>query len=255
MSSKTATVLLAARELDPMFELRSRLESAGVQVLTAVRTSEVLDRLREDMPHVVVLDQDLDPASTEALLFTIRTFIPPPELILLTSAEPPVHELPSGFLYRGPRPTDEGALFGRIRDSLRARGLSFTAPAREVPVVLCVDDDALQLSSLSRLLTRHGYRVVACESSARALSSVMDVRPDAAVVDILMPGSGGFDLVERLNRRSGGRIPVVLLTALNTSISRRAAADLGIRHYLTKPTSDQEVLAAVESSLAASERG
>jgi len=69
-----------------------------------------------------------------------------------------------------------------------------------------------------------------------------------------MPGSSGLELVERLKRRSGGRIPVVLLTALSTPASKLAAKERGVQHYLTKPCADRTVLAAVESSLAAAER-
>ena len=66
--------------------------------------------------------------------------------------------------------------------------------------------------------------------------------------------ASGIDLVEKLSRRSGGRIPVVMLTALNTDALRKAAKDRGVVHYLTKPCPDRAVLEAVESSLAEAER-
>jgi CheY-like chemotaxis protein len=257
MSAKSATVLLASRHLDQHYELRSRLEGDGIQVVTAGTTSEALDRLREESPHLVVLDQDLEPVSTAALILTLRNFSPAPELVLLTP-DPPENEeyirKSLGLLYYGMKPADAGFLFDRIRDALKERGLAFSAPAKEAPLVLCVDDDALQLSALSRVLRRHGYRVLSCESGLRALSSLLEVRPDVAIVDIMMPGSSGLDLVERLNRRSGGRIPVVMLTALDTPALHQAAKDRGVQHYLTKPCADREVLAAIESSLAAADR-
>jgi CheY-like chemotaxis protein len=257
MSVRAATVLLASRHLDQFYELRIRLESGGIQVVMAGTTSEALDRLREESPHLVVLDEDLEPDSTAALILTIRNFTPVPELILLTPDAPENEEYirrSLGLLYYGPRPADAGFLFHRIRDSLKERRLAFSAPAKEAPLVLCVDDDALQLSALSRVLTKHGYRVLSCESGQRALSSLTDVQPDVAIVDIMMPGSSGIDLVERMNRRSGGRIPVVLLTALDTPALHHAAKEHGVQHYLTKPCADREVLAAIESSLAAADR-
>ncbi|HVR87767.1 MAG TPA: response regulator [Planctomycetota bacterium] len=257
MSVKAATVLLASRQLDQLYELRSRLESGGVQVVTAGTTSEALDRLREESPHLVVLDQDLDPESAASLILTMRHCSPPPEIVLLTPDEPENEEYVRrslGLLYYGMKPADAGFLFGRIRESLKDRRLAFSAPAKEAPLVLCVDDDALQLSALSRVLTKHGYRVRTCESGLRALSSLLELRPDVAIVDIMMPGSSGLELVERLNRRSGGRIPVVMLTALNTPASHQAAKERGVQHYLTKPCADGEVLAAIESSLAAADR-
>jgi len=257
MSLKSATVLVAAANLDPFYELRSRLESAGVQVVTAVTTVEALDRLREESPHVAVLAPDLDPTGSAQLMLTMRKATPAPEMLLLTD-EPPEAEAmirtALGLIYYGVKPDDPGVLFDLIRDTLKAKGLHFSAPSKEPPLVLCVDDDTLQLSALSRVLTRHGYRVLSCESSTRALSSLMDLQPDVAIVDIMMPGSSGLELVERLKRRSGGRIPVFLLTALSTPALKRAATERGVQHYLTKPCADRTVLAAVESSLAAAER-
>lgn len=257
MTAKVATVLIASRELDHFFELRSHLESGGVQVVTAVKTSEALDRLREESPHLVVLDEDLDPASIAALLFTFRTFSPTPEVVLLTAGRTTeaIRDTRDLLLTRAAKPVDSGTLFEKIRDSLKRRGLAFSAPTREPPLVLCVDDDALQLSALSRLLTRHGYRVLSSESVVRALSSLMDVQPDVAVVDIMMPGAGGLDLVEKLHRRSGGRVPIVILSALNTPASRSAASRLGVERYLSKPCGDQELLEAIEAALAKAERG
>lgn len=257
MSLKSASVLLAAGNLDAFYELRSRLESAGVQVVTAVTTVEALDRLREESPQVALLAPDLDPAGSAQLMLTMRKATPAPEMILLTDEPPEAEEMirtALGLIYYGVKPDDPGALFDLIRGTLKSKGLHFSAPSKESPLVLCVDDDTLQLSALSRVLTRHGYRVLSCESGTRALSSLMEVQPDVAIVDIMMPGSSGLELVERLKRRSGGRIPVVMLTALNTAASKLAAQERGVQHYLTKPCADRTVLAAVESSLAAAER-
>jgi len=257
MSLKSATVLVAAGKLDPFYELRSRLESGGVLVVTATTTGEALDRVREESPQLAVLGHDLEPVSSAQLMLSMQKVSPPTQIILLTDEPPEGEEMirkALGLLYYGVKPEDEGVLFDLIRGTLKSRGLQFSAPAKEAPLVLCVDDDTLQLSALSRVLTRHGYRVLSCESSTRALSSLMEAQPDVAIVDIMMPGSSGLELVERLKRRSGGRIPVVMLTALNSTESKQAAKDRGVSHYLTKPCADRTVLAAVESSLAASER-
>jgi len=257
MSLKTAPVLLAARRLDPFHELRSRLESVGVQVVTAVTTGEALDRLREESPHLALLNHDLDPNSAASLMITMRHSVPAPEILLLSDGPPEAEEMiraSLGLLYYGVKPDDPGVLFDLITTTLKSKHLQFSAPARESPLVMCVDDDTLQLSALNRILTRHGYRVLSCESPVRAMSSLHEMQPDAAIVDIMLPGSSGIELVEKLRRRSGGRIPVVMLTALNSDASRKAARDRGVVRYLTKPCPDREVLEAVESSLAESER-
>ena len=257
MSAKTATVLIAAAKLDSHYELRRRLESAGIRVVTAATSGEALDRLREESLDLAVLDHDLEPVNSASLMLAMRRTSPPVETILLTDRPPPgealirtAHEL----LYYGVRPDEPGGLFEPVRIALKAKGLRFSSPAQEPPLVMCVDDDTLQLSALSRVLSKHGYRVRVCENAVRALSSLDDAPPDVAVVDIMMPGTDGMDLVERLHRRSGGKIPVVFLSAINTEATRRAAKDRGVSHYLTKPCADRDVLAAIQSSLAAAER-
>src|SRR5258708_27669739 len=170
MSLKSATVLLAAGNLDPFYELRSRLESSGVQVVTARTTVEALDRLREESPQVALLAPDLDPTGSAQLMLTMRNATPPPEMILLADEPPQAEEMIRTSLvliYYAVRPDDPRARFDLIRDTLKSKGLHFSVPSKEPPLVLCVDDDTLQLSSLARVLTRHGYRVLSCESSTR----------------------------------------------------------------------------------------
>jgi CheY-like chemotaxis protein len=257
MSPRAASILFGARELKDTYELRNRLEIAGVRVTTAATTREVLERLREETPDLVVLDRSLDSVGIATLIRALRAFVPAPDVLLL--AEEKLADVESvrrvlDLLHYAPKPPDEEALYDLILNRLRERHLSVALPLREAPMVLCVDDDALHLSSLTRVLSSHGYRVHTADSAHRALESFSDVQPDVAIVDIMMPGTGGLELAERIRHRSGGRVPVVLLTALNTPASQTAAREKGASRYLTKPCSNKEVVAAVESVLAEADR-
>ncbi len=112
--------------------------------------------------------------------------------------------------------------------------------------VLCVDDDALQLSSLSRILSRRGYHVVACERAEEALGELPFAKPRLAIVDIMLPGMGGLDLAERILRWSKGRVPVVLLTALSTDEAYYQGRERGVSYYLTKPCDPGKLLDVVD---------
>src|SRR5436189_2253588 len=123
MSLKTATALLAARKLDSFYEIRSRLESVGVQVVTAVTTGEALDRLREESPQLALLNHDLDPNSAASLMITMRNSASAPEIILLTDGPPEAEEMirtSLGLLYYGVKPDDPGVLFDLITRTLKA---------------------------------------------------------------------------------------------------------------------------------------
>lgn len=252
MSHRSATVLVASRNLDAHDELRRRLESSGLRVVTASTSGETLDRVREESPELALLDHDLEPVSSASLMLTLLRRTPPPRIALLTDGPPEGRELIQrefGLLYYGVRPGDPGALFELLRNALEGKGPSSPAPSQARPLVMCVDDDSLQLSALSRVLVKHGYRVESCENASRAMTRMTDVRPDVAVIDLMMPGTDGMELIDRLQSSGGGKIPVVLLSAINTELSRKAARDRGVRHYLTKPCADREVLAAIQSSL------
>lgn len=257
MSTRAASVLFAARRMESLYELRTHLEIAGVRVFTAMSTGEVFERMREEAPDLVVLDQDIDAVTTPALILAIRTYVPSPDVILLVPelpVEPESARISLGLLHLLLKPVDEGDLYEKILARVKSRGLRLSLPQREAPLVMCVDDDALQLHSLQRLLTGHGYRVYACDSAPRALASFSDVRPDVAIVDLMMPGTGGLDLTEKIRSRTGGRVPVVLLSALNAATTRESARQRGAARVLVKPCPNKEVVAAVEAVLAEADR-
>jgi len=248
---------LAARHPEAFYEVRSRLETAGVRVHAAPSTREALERMREEAPDLVVLDRDLEPVTTSALVLAMRTYTPTPDIILVSEevpSDPETFVKTLGLLQIALKPVDEAALFESILDRFKELSVSLTLPQREAPLVLCVDDDSLQLSALTRVLSQHGYRVFTCETASGALEALSEVRPDVAILDIMMPGTGGLDLLEKIRSRSGGRVPVVLLTALNSASSHQAARARGASRYLTKPCPNKELVAAVESVLAEAER-
>jgi DNA-binding response OmpR family regulator len=81
---------------------------------------------------------------------------------------------------------------------------------------MCVDDDPLYLRSISRLLTRRGYKVSAFDDADRVLEAVPWLKPDVALVDLMLPGRGGLDLAERIRATSDDRVAVVIVTGLDS---------------------------------------
>lgn len=112
--------------------------------------------------------------------------------------------------------------------------------------VLCVDDDPEFLRSVARLLSRRGYRVSAFEDADRALEAIPWLKPDVALVDIMMPGMGGFGLAEKIREQSQGRIPVVFLSALDTDETYYEGHQRGARYMVEKTAGPQKMLDVVD---------
>ena len=84
-------------------------------------------------------------------------------------------------------------------------------PADDAPHLLVVDDDRRIRNLLSRFLQSEGYRVTVAESAADARAKLVGLHFDLLILDVMMPGESGFDLVKAM--RQDSRVPVLMLTA------------------------------------------
>ena len=254
MTGREETVLFAARDIAWARPVMALLKKEGIKVLLADSTRDTLARAKESAPGIVVVDRDLEPVATPSFLDSLRNCAPPPEIILLSEdITSPGQDMEKslGLLYSCAKPVEVFRLFDVITSGLRRRS-SKSAPAKNPhALILCVDDDSLHLSSLSRILTRHGYRVFLCNTASRALASLSDIHPDLAIIDIMMPGMDGLALTEHIRSWSKGRIPVVLLTALSSDEVVFEGHSRGAATFLSKPCPQEEVLRVVDSLLEA----
>jgi len=108
--------------------------------------------------------------------------------------------------------------------------------------VLVVDDEPMIVELLSVSLRFQGFEVETAVDGARALDRARAFRPDALIVDVMMPGIDGFGLLPRL-RADGIDAPVLFLTARDDVHDKVAGLTLGADDYITKPFSLEEVVA------------
>ena len=114
--------------------------------------------------------------------------------------------------------------------------------------VLVVDDDDGIREMLQTTLSFAGFRVSSAADAEAALALLSSDRPDALVLDVMMPGVDGFDFVQLL-RHSGDTLPVLFLSARDAVEDRVRGLRLGADDYLTKPFSVVEVSVRLESLL------
>ncbi len=114
--------------------------------------------------------------------------------------------------------------------------------------ILVVDDDRPVRESLRRSLTFNGYDVELAADGFEALRAVAANRPDAMVLDVMMPGLDGLETCRRL-RSVGDDLPVLVLTARDAVSDRVAGLDAGADDYLPKPFALEELLARLRALL------
>ena len=115
--------------------------------------------------------------------------------------------------------------------------------------VLVIDDDPGVRKALKRILTGAGYHFEEASDAFQALEAIDASPPDAALLDIKMPGLDGLGLMENLNQR-GLEIPIVILTGHGDEFTSSQCLEAGAAGYLTKPPDRAELLLAVQGAVA-----
>ncbi|MFC3960474.1 response regulator transcription factor [Nocardia jiangsuensis] len=114
--------------------------------------------------------------------------------------------------------------------------------------ILVVDDDRAVRESLRRSLTFNGYTVDLAVDGVDALEKATVQRPDALVLDVMMPRLDGLEVCRRL-RSTGDDLPILVLTARDSVSERVAGLDAGADDYLPKPFALEELLARLRALL------
>jgi putative two-component system response regulator len=118
------------------------------------------------------------------------------------------------------------------------------------PTILVVDDTSDNLTLISSLL-KDIYRVKVANNGEKALRFIQGgSQPDLILLDIMMPGLSGYDVIKELKANPQTReIPVIFLTAMTDSAEEKKGLELGAADYITKPVSPPIVLARVKTQL------
>jgi len=114
--------------------------------------------------------------------------------------------------------------------------------------ILVVDDDDRLRTLLSRYLAENGFRVTTAANAAEARETLRFLQPELMVLDVMMPGESGLELMESL-RRDNAEVPVLLLTARGAPEDRIAGFEAGADDYLPKPFDPKELLLRIRARL------
>jgi len=116
--------------------------------------------------------------------------------------------------------------------------------------ILVVDDQPANLRAVSALLTRQGYEVMTAGHGEDAIAQAAATLPDLLLLDMMMPGMDGFELLGQLRQRAEWqRLPAIFLTAAQDRELLLRAFDAGAVDYVTKPFMPEELLARVNAHI------
>jgi two-component system KDP operon response regulator KdpE len=113
--------------------------------------------------------------------------------------------------------------------------------------ILVVDDEPPIRRSLKVNLETRGYLVDTAETGEKAIVAFENRRADLVVLDLLMPGMGGIDVIRKL--RAVSTIPIIVLSAIGEEARKVQALELGADDYMTKPFGMEELFARIRSLL------
>jgi diguanylate cyclase (GGDEF)-like protein len=242
-------VLLAIADEPALRSLAPLLRLGGFAVRRARSQGEALAEIAAALPDLLVADAELPDGTGFGLVEALRQ--------LPGGGEPAVVLLgPRGgrcdrgaAIYCGADATlDRPIVWGDL-----ARQLDRLHGGRKAARVLMVEDDHRQAAFIGRILAAEGYDVRWCDDPLQFATVLEDFRPDLVLMDVLLPGTTGYDLVRALrgNERHAN-LPVLFLTTEAQIAARIEVVRAGGDEHLTKPVAAQLLVSAVGARI---ERG
>ncbi|MBD5131719.1 MAG: response regulator transcription factor [Clostridiales bacterium] len=119
--------------------------------------------------------------------------------------------------------------------------------SNEKTKILIADDDDHISSLVALYLESNGYDTCVCSNGEAALAKLTEIDFDAAILDVMMPGMSGFEVLSELRKTSN--VPVIMLSARGEANDKITGLDYGADDYLTKPFEPQELIARLKAVL------
>ena len=118
--------------------------------------------------------------------------------------------------------------------------------------ILMIDDEPLMIEVVKAFLEEAGYgEVIGCDDPTMAFSVIAAERPDALLLDLMMPGISGFDVLEKVRATESLRyLPVIVLTAASDAATKLKVLGLGATDFLSKPVDSSELILRLRNTLA-----
>jgi two-component system NtrC family sensor kinase len=247
------SVLVVDDSLTVRMDLAEAFEAAGLRALPCASLGEARAALELERPSAVILDVVLPDGDGVSFLHELRSrpdTATAPVLMLSSEAEvgDRIRGLRTGADEYVGKPYDTGYVVARTFELVRARRAVGGAPAPAT--ILVIDDSPTFRESLRETLTGAGYRVLTAASGEEGLRSAADHRPDAMVVDGVLPGIDGPTVIRRVRLDAALRgTPCLLFTGAEDLDAELNALDAGADAFVTKNEDPAVILARLAAAL------
>lgn len=136
---------------------------------------------------------------------------------------------------------------GQFRDSQRTAGIGARNWGRHMgKTVLLIEDEPNIIEAIRFILSRDGWHVHTHSDGLSAFQTICETEPDVVILDVMLPGRSGFDILRDIRgAQATAALPVLMLTAKGQDSDRELATQIGASRFMTKPFSNTEVLASV----------
>ena len=119
---------------------------------------------------------------------------------------------------------------------------------REKPLIMVVDDSITVRKVTARFLERHGYDHILAKDGQEAVEMLVEVTPDAVLLDVEMPRMDGFDCARHIRENPKlAHLPIIMITSRTADKHRQRALSMGVNAYLGKPFKEEELLPLLEN--------
>lgn len=123
-------------------------------------------------------------------------------------------------------------------------------PEKEAGRILLIDDDAITIKSISYFLLQNDYLISFALNAEEGLKKILTENPDLILLDIIMPGMGGYQFLKELKSREDiSNIPVIILSSLSRESDILMGLENGAADYITKPFSPQVLISKIKKIL------
>ena len=218
-SGETARIVVVEDDPTAAQLLQSHLGSAGYDVVLCDRPDRALEMAAALQPSAVTMDIMMEPVNGWQLLSSLKSDprtarIP---VIMVTVVDQPATGSLLGADEYIVKPVEKATLLGAVRRCLNLRGR--IAAARPI---LVVEDDASTREFIAELLSKHGYAVSVAPDGAQARSQVAASLPELVILDLILPGVSGFQLLAewRVDPRTAD-LPVFVLTSKDLTATEK----------------------------------
>lgn len=235
-------ILILEDNVETLYSYEKFLQGSEFHVVPAKTVDEARRKLRDLRPAVIVLDVLVGEASSWPLLEEIRS---DPEtqnipVVVITVVDNRTKAYSLGADDFATKPIERSWLLDRLRQIVRGRPLKR---------LLLIDDDEVSRYSLMAMIGTHSVSFVEASDGRQGLQLARDIRPDGIILDLLMPGMNGIDVLKQLRADPDTlRMPVLVSTSKRLTDLERSYLEQNATGVLPKGYTREDALRAVEKA-------